>query len=65
MANCIVDFASREDVDLIAMYAHDRNALVRPIIKSVAREVQRKASTEVRVFGTRELAGYALAETGS
>jgi hypothetical protein len=46
------------------MYTHDRNLLVRPIIKSVAKEVQRKASTEVRVFGTRELEGYALATTG-
>jgi nucleotide-binding universal stress UspA family protein len=64
VADCIVDFANRENVDLIAMYTHDRNVLVRPIIKSVAREVQRKASTEVRVFGTRELEGYALAEVG-
>jgi nucleotide-binding universal stress UspA family protein len=65
VADCIVDFADRENVDLMAMYTHDRNLLVRPIIKSVAREVQRKASTEVRVFGTRELAGYALSEAAN
>jgi nucleotide-binding universal stress UspA family protein len=64
VADCIVDFANRESVDLIAMYTHDRNLLVRPIIKSVAKEVRRKASTEVQVFGTRELEGYALATTG-
>jgi nucleotide-binding universal stress UspA family protein len=64
VSDCIVDFASREGVDLIAMYIHDRNLLVRPIIKSVAREVQRKASTEVRVFGTKELESYTLATAG-
>ena len=55
VADGIVRLATRESVDLIAMYTHDRKLLARHVKRSIAREVQRRASTEVRVFGTREL----------
>ncbi len=55
VADGIVGLADRESVDLIAMYTHDRKLLSRHIKRSIAREVQRRASVEVRVFGTREL----------
>ena len=53
----IVDFASREDIDLIAMYTHDRKGLAALVKRSVAKDVQRKARIEVKVFKPRELAG--------
>ena len=52
----IVDFAGREEVDLIAMYTHDRKGLAALVKSSVAKNVQRKAGIEVRVFKPRELA---------
>ena len=51
----ILRLAAREQVDLVAMYTHDRKLLARHIKRSIAREVQRRAAAEVRVFGTREL----------
>ena len=47
--------ANQQNADLIAMYTHDRNLLGRMIKGSVAREVQRTASTEVRILGPRQL----------
>ena len=67
VAEGIVRLASREGVDLIAMYTHDRKLLARHIKRSIAREVQRRAAMEVRIFGTRELserAGAAAAAAG-
>lgn len=67
VAEGIVRLASREGVDLIAMYTHDRKLLARHIKRSIAREVQRRAAMEVRIFGTRELserAGAAAAAGG-
>ena len=63
VAEGIAAIAGREQVDLIAMYTHDRNLLARHVKKSVARDVQRQASTEVRVFGVGELSGYVHGET--
>ena len=51
----IVDFASRESVDLIAMYTHDRKGLAKLVKGSIAEKVQKKASTEVKLFRPREL----------
>ncbi len=48
--------AAREGVDLIAMYTHDRKGLVRLIKGSIAAQVERASSTEVRVFRLREFA---------
>lgn len=47
--------ADRQQADLIAMYTHDRNLLGRMMKGSIAREVERIASTEVRVMGPRQL----------
>jgi CRP-like cAMP-binding protein/nucleotide-binding universal stress UspA family protein len=51
----IVNFARRENADLIAMYTHDHELLTRRVKRSIAREVQRKTSIEVRVFDTSKL----------
>ena len=56
VAQGILDCAAREGVDLIAMYTHDRKGLARMIKGSIARDVQRKAPIEVKVFKPRELA---------
>ena len=64
VAEGIVRVAQAEDVDLIAMYTHDRKLLARHVKRSIAREVQRKSPVEVQVVGTQELAGYAFNEDG-
>ncbi len=48
--------AVRDQVDLIAMYTHDRRGLARLIHGSVAEKVKQNALVEVRVFPPRELA---------
>ena len=50
ISRAIVDVAEREGVDLIAMYTHDREGLAALIKRSIAKDVQRRAPTEVRVF---------------
>ena len=52
----IVDFARKEEVDLIAMYTHDRKGIARLIKGSIARDVSKRAPIEVKVFKPRELA---------
>ena len=52
----IVDTAARNEVDLIAMYTHDRKGLAALVKKSIAKEVRRRATREVKVFRPRELA---------
>ena len=51
----IADTAVREEVELIAMYTHDRKGLAKLIKGSIAQKVQRRATTEVQIFGPREL----------
>lgn len=51
----IADFAVREEVDLIAMYTHDRKGLAKLIKRSIAEKVQQESLCEVRVFKPREL----------
>jgi CRP-like cAMP-binding protein len=51
----IIDFASREKVDLIAMYTHDRTGLARLVRGSVAEKVRRTLPIEVQLFRPREL----------
>ena len=58
VAEGIVNFAAREKVDLIAMHTRDRKLLSRMVKGSIAREVQRIATTKVLVLGPRELPGY-------
>ena len=55
VAEGIANAANQQQADLIAMYTHDRNLLGRMIKGSIAREVQRKASTKVRILGPRQL----------
>lgn len=50
----IVEFARKEEVDLIAMYTHDR--IARLIKGSIASDVSKRALIEVKVFKPRELA---------
>ena len=52
----IVEAALKNEVDLIAMYTHDRKGLSAILKKSIAKDVLKKAPTEVKVFKPRELA---------
>lgn len=54
VAGGIVDFAIREDVDLIAMHAQGRKGLAGLIKKSLAEKVQRRGPVNVRVLRPRE-----------
>ena len=53
----IADTAAREEVDLIAMYTHDRKGLARMFKGSVTDKVKERAPTEVRVVRPYELVG--------
>ena len=55
VAQAIVDFAVRDNVDLIAMYTHDRKGLAKLIKGSIAEKVQKSAPIDVRVIKPREL----------
>ena len=59
VAQGIVDFAKREEVNLIAMYTHNRKGLAKLVKKSIARDVQRRAPIEVKMLGPAELATVA------
>ena len=56
VAEGITSLAVQEEVDLIAMYSHDRKGLARLIRGSISARVKQGSSTEVRVFRPRELA---------
>ena len=56
VADGIADYAVREEVDLIAMYTHDRKGLAKLIKGNIADNVRRKTPVEVRLFRSRELA---------
>ena len=51
-----MEAALKNEVDLIAMYTHERKGLSAILKKSIAKDVLKKASTEVKVFKPRELA---------
>jgi nucleotide-binding universal stress UspA family protein len=55
VAQGIADFAAREEVDLIAMYTHDRKGLAKLIRGNITEKVQRRALMEVQVFKAEEL----------
>ena len=55
VADGIVEFARREEVDLIAMYTYDRKGLSKLIKGSVAEKVRKSASVEVRVVKASDL----------
>ena len=50
VAKGILTVADTAGADLIAMYTHERKGLARVFSGSVASEVKKRASTEVRVF---------------
>ncbi len=52
----IVDFARREQVDLIAMYTHDRKGIARFIQQSIAKEVSKQTKRDVKIFKPQEIA---------
>jgi len=56
VADEIVNTAAREEVDLIAMYTHDRNGLAKLVKGSITEKVMGRAPSEVRVVRQRELA---------
>ena len=58
----ITEFATKEDVDLIAMYTHDRKGLSRLIKGSIAEKVKRRAPIEVQVFKPPEVMGAVTEE---
>lgn len=52
----IADYAARGEVDLIAMYTHDRKGLAKMIQGSIAEKVSNEADIEVLVFPPGEVA---------
>jgi nucleotide-binding universal stress UspA family protein len=55
VAQGIADFAVQEQVDLIAMYTHDRRGLAKFMKGSITEAVKARANTEVRAIRPREL----------
>jgi nucleotide-binding universal stress UspA family protein len=55
VADEIVNVARREEVDLVAMYTHDRRGLAKIIKGSIAQKVKEISPVEVRAFPPREL----------
>ena len=55
VADEIVNVARREQVDLVAMYTHDRRGLAKIIKGSIAQKVKEISPIEVRAFPLREL----------
>ncbi len=53
----ILDYSDANNVDLIAMYTRDRKGLAALRKKSIAKEVRKKASIEVKVFKPGEVVG--------
>ena len=56
VAECIVNYASKEGVDLIAMYTHGRTGLAKLLKGSVTENVKKRAAVEVLSYETSELA---------
>ena len=56
VADGIAEVAARENVDLVAMYTHNRNGLTKWLKGSVSDRVRRYVSTEVRIVRAAEFA---------
>jgi CRP-like cAMP-binding protein/nucleotide-binding universal stress UspA family protein len=56
VAEAIVAYAERNDVDLISMFTHDRRGLAKLVKGSVSKEVERRARIPVRIFRPEDLA---------
>ena len=59
VAESIADYASKEGVDLIAMYTHARTGLSKLLKGSVTADVKKRVSVEVQAFETSQLAQLA------
>ena len=59
VADGIIDVASRENADLIAMYHHKRGGLTRILKGSTTKGVIRHASVEVRTFSESDIESHA------
>ncbi|MAF52519.1 MAG: hypothetical protein CL694_05845 [Chloroflexi bacterium] len=55
VSGAIADLALANDVDLIAMYTHDRHGLSALIGRSIAKDVVKRAGADVKVFKPQEL----------
>ena len=55
VAEAVLDFARREEVDVIAMYTHDRKGLAKMFKASVTEQVTKKGDIEVRVVRPSDL----------
>jgi nucleotide-binding universal stress UspA family protein len=51
----IVDFARKEQVDLIAMYTHDRKGIAKFVQRSVAKEVSKQTRRDMKIFKPQEI----------
>ena len=56
VVGCIVNYAEKEGVDLIAMYTHGRKGLAKLLKGSVTADVKSHTSIEVQGFAASELA---------
>ncbi|PCJ73180.1 MAG: hypothetical protein COA56_14825 [Dehalococcoidia bacterium] len=56
VVGCIVNFAEKEGVDLIAMYTHGRKGIAKLLKGSVTQDVRAHTSVEVQGFADLELA---------
>ena len=54
VADGIIDFAEQEKIDLIAMSTRDRRLITRHAKTNIAKEVEQRATTEVRVLRAQE-----------
>ena len=56
VADGMVGYAAREDVDIIVMYVHERKGVAKLTRRSIAKEVKQKSLVAVRFFRACELA---------
>lgn len=58
----IVNFARREQVDLIAMYTHDRKGIAKFVQRSIAKEVSKQTRRDMKIFKPQEILPNSEAE---
>ena len=56
VADGIADYAVQEEVDLIAMYTHDRKGLAKLIKGNIADKIRNRTPVELKLFRSRDLA---------
>jgi nucleotide-binding universal stress UspA family protein len=55
VADGVANFAAQEDVEIIAMYVHERKGLAKLTGRSIAKDIKQKSPADVRFFRSREL----------